>query len=66
MIDVLSGLTPREARRRLFDACAVAAEQSRDHLQAAHPGRLWESLQHEKLSVLWLFDEIDKVSKTAK
>ncbi len=32
----------------------------------AHPGRLWESLQQEKLSVVWLFDEIDKVSKTTK
>lgn len=32
----------------------------------AHPGRLWESLQQEKLSVVWLFDELDKVSKTAK
>lgn len=32
----------------------------------AHPGRLWESLQQEKLSVVWLFDEIDKVGKTTK
>lgn len=34
VIDALSELTPREVRRRLFDACATAAEQSRDHLQA--------------------------------
>jgi ATP-dependent Lon protease len=32
----------------------------------AHPGRIWESLVHDKLSVLWLLDEIDKVSRTTK
>lgn len=35
VIDALSELTPREIRRRLFDACAAAAEQSRDRLQAS-------------------------------
>ena len=34
VIGALSGFTPREVRRRLLDACAAAAEQARDHLQA--------------------------------
>lgn len=30
---------------------------------SGHPGRIWESLQHESLSVLWLLDEVEKTEK---
>jgi SpoVK/Ycf46/Vps4 family AAA+-type ATPase len=31
-----------------------------------HPGRIWESLQHDCLSVLWLLDELEKTSEQFK
>lgn len=28
---------------------------------SSHPGRIWQSLQHDTLSVTWVLDEIDKI-----
>lgn len=28
---------------------------------SSHPGRIWDSLQNDSLSVIWLLDEIDKI-----
>lgn len=33
---------------------------------SGHPGRIWESLQHDSLSVLWLLDEIEKTSSGSR
>jgi ATP-dependent Lon protease len=33
---------------------------------SGHPGRIWQSLQHGTMSILWLLDEVEKVSQTAK
>lgn len=33
---------------------------------SGNPGRIWESLQHDSLSVLWLFDEVDKIMRDGK
>lgn len=32
----------------------------------AHPGRVWESLQHNSMSALWLLDEVDKVNTESR
>ncbi|MDM7942570.1 MAG: AAA family ATPase [Hydrogenophaga sp.] len=29
---------------------------------SSHPGRIWQSLQHDSLSVTWALDEIDKIT----
>lgn len=33
---------------------------------SGHPGRIWESLQHDSLSVLWQLDEVEKSAKDGK
>jgi len=33
---------------------------------SGHPGRVWESLQHDSLSVLWQLDEIEKCSSDGR
>lgn len=33
---------------------------------SAHPGRVWESLQHDSLSVLWLLDEVEKANSESR
>ena len=33
---------------------------------SGHPGRIWESLQHDSLSVLWLLDEVEKANQESK
>lgn len=33
---------------------------------SGHPGRIWESLQHESLSVLWQLDEIEKCTSDGR
>lgn len=33
---------------------------------SGHPGRIWESLQHDTLSVLWLLDEVEKASANVR
>ena len=30
---------------------------------SGHPGRVWESLNHDSLSVLWLLDEVEKANQ---
>ena len=33
---------------------------------SGHPGRVWESLQHDSLSVLWLLDEVEKANQESR
>lgn len=33
---------------------------------SGHPGRVWESLQHDSLSVLWLLDELEKTNSESR
>ena len=33
---------------------------------SGHPGRIWESLQHDSLSVLWLLDEVEKANQESR
>ena len=33
---------------------------------SGHPGRVWESLQHDSLSVLWLLDEVEKTNQESR
>lgn len=33
---------------------------------SGHPGRIWASLQHDSLSVLWLLDEVEKASQESR
>ena len=34
--------------------------------ETGHPGRIWESLQHDSLSVLWLLDELEKTNSESR
>lgn len=56
-------------RFEALDLSSAAASFSMTGLDAGystrHPGRIWESLQHDSLSVLWLLDEVEK-SQNAK
>ena len=51
-----------------FESIDLSASNSSHHLvgldsgySSSHPGRIWQSLQHDTLSVTWVLDEIDKM-----
>ena len=53
-----------------IDVSSAAASFTMTGLDAGyasgHPGRIWESLQHDSLSVLWLLDELEKTNSESR
>jgi ATP-dependent Lon protease len=55
-----------DVRFEKIDLSGASANFSMTGLDAgysnAHPGRIWESLQHSSMSAMWLLDEVDKAN----